>query len=70
MPYVEHVPLALLPASTAAEMANCSIWTVSRAARHGALPGHQIGGVWMFDRSAVEQWIVDRDAKRTNGSAA
>lgn len=36
--------------------------TVYRMARKGVIPAFKLGTDWRFDRSAVEQWVRDRQA--------
>jgi excisionase family DNA binding protein len=51
------------------------VMTVYRLVKEGKLPGFKVGGRWRFERSALENWMVDRaqvarleaDRKRLGG---
>jgi len=41
-------------------LGNIHVKTLQRYARHGALPGYQIGGHWYFRESELDAWLRDQ----------
>ena len=51
----------LITSSDAAHLlGNIHVKTVQRYARHGRLPGYQIGGHWYFRASELDSWLRSR----------
>lgn len=44
-------------AGEVAEMLGCSEKTVLRMAKAGKIPAVQIGSLWRFRRSAIDEWL-------------
>ena len=51
----------LLNVEEVAQLLQLHIMTVYRLVKEGKLPGFKVGGRWRFHRSALEDWMVDRE---------
>ena len=51
----------LIPSPEAAKLlGNIHVKTLQRYARHGMVPGYQIGGHWYFRASELDSWLHSR----------
>ena len=56
-----HAFEPLIPSPEAAKLlGNIHVKTLQRYARHGMVPGYQIGGHWYFRASELDSWLHSR----------
>ena len=51
----------LLNVEEVAKILQLHSMTVYRLVKEGKLPGFKVGGRWRFHRSALDNWMVDRE---------
>lgn len=50
----------ILTVEQVAEFLHLHAMTVYRLAKEGKVPGFKVGGRWRFNKTVLEQWMLDR----------